>query len=282
MPSDFSDAEGPFLRETGCEGAGAAVDRSKVVAVTDVPDAGRWSGAALLLPGVLAYAGAIGPTERHAHHAVQLMVAARDLRVVGDDGRVHTGTRLGIPSDTGHAIMTGARTAVALFVDPESALGSAVEHRLGADWAGAELLAGLDPAVRDLRAAVSALTRSVGAGAAPPPRHPGVSAALELLPELIAAGPVRTGTVAGRLGMSTSRLTHVFTEQVGLPLRRYVLWLRVMTAVARTAAGDDVTAAAHAAGFADSAHLSRTCRATFGLPPSALSRNVRVDIDSAT
>ncbi|MBF6447880.1 helix-turn-helix domain-containing protein [Nocardia elegans] len=55
-----------------------------------------------------------------------------------------------------------------------------------------------------------------------------------------------------------------------------------IAAVARTAAGDDVTAAAHAAGFADSAHLSRTCRATFGLPPSALSRNVRVDIDSAT
>ncbi|MDN2497691.1 hypothetical protein FHY52_13545, partial [Nocardia nova] len=160
MPSDFSDAEGPFLRETGCERAGAAVDRSKVVAVTDIRDPGRWSGAALLLPGVLAYAGAIGPTERHAHHAVQLMVAARDLRVVGDDGRVHTGTRLGIPSDTGHAITTGAHPAVALFVDPESALGSAVENRLGADWADAELLAGLDPADRDLRAAVSALTRS--------------------------------------------------------------------------------------------------------------------------
>lgn len=277
MPSDFTDTERSFPGER----VAAAVDRPKPVVASAVPEPGRWSGAALLLPGVLAYTGAIGPTERHAHHAVQLMVAAGELRVVDDDGGVHTGTRMGIPSDTGHAITAGAQPAVALFVDPESALGIAVENRLGASWADADVPAGLDPAMRDPRAAVSALTRSVGAGSAPPPRHPGVSAVLELLPELIAQGPVRTGTLAERVGISTSRLTHVFTEQVGLPLRRYVLWLRVMTAVARTAAGDDVTAAAHAAGFADSAHLSRTCRATFGLPPSALSRTVRMEIGSA-
>ncbi|WP_030518514.1 hypothetical protein [Nocardia sp. NRRL WC-3656] len=46
MPSDFSDADGPFLRETRCECVGATVDRSKVVAVPDVPDPERWSGAA--------------------------------------------------------------------------------------------------------------------------------------------------------------------------------------------------------------------------------------------
>ncbi|WP_084513017.1 helix-turn-helix domain-containing protein [Nocardia mikamii] len=277
MPSDVCDAEGSFPGE----GADAALHRPTPAVASNVPGPGRWSGAALLLPGVLAYAGAIGPTERHAHHAVQLMVAAGELRVVDDHGRVHTGGRMGIPSDTGHAITAGAQPAVALFIDPESALGSAVENRLGASWADTDVLAGLDPASGDPRAAVSALTRSVGAGAVRPARHPGVSAALELLPELIAQGPVRTGTLAERVGISTSRLTHVFTDQVGLPLRRYVLWLRVMTAVARTAAGDDVTAAAHAAGFADSAHLSRTCRATFGLPPSALSRTVRVEIGSA-
>ncbi|WP_083870807.1 AraC family transcriptional regulator [Nocardia aobensis] len=277
MTSDFTDSGGWFPGER----VRAAVDRPKHVAGSNVPDPRRWSGSALLLPGVLAYTGAIGPTERHAHHAVQLMVAAGELRVVDDDGGVHTGNRMGIPSDTGHAITAGAQPALALFVDPESALGSAVENRLGASWADTDVLAGLDPASGDPRAAVSALTRSVGAGAVTPSRHPGVSAALELLPELIVQGPVRTGALAERVGISTSRLTHVFTDQVGLPLRRYVLWLRVMTAVARTAAGDDVTAAAHAAGFADGAHLSRTCRATFGLPPSALSRTVRVEIGSA-
>lgn len=34
--------------------------------------------------------------------------------------------------------------------------------------------------------------------------------------------------------------------------------------------GETLADAAHAAGFADSAHLSRTARTMFGLPPSAM------------
>ncbi|WP_235214942.1 helix-turn-helix domain-containing protein [Rhodococcus opacus] len=106
-----------------------------------------------------------------------------------------------------------------------------------------------------------------------------MSAALELLPALVASGPVHTRDVARRVGLSASRLTHLFGAQVGLPLRRYVLWLRLTLAVTEVAAGADLTAAAHGAGFSDSAHLSRTCREIFGLPPSVLSRNVHWDIE---
>jgi AraC-like DNA-binding protein len=59
-----------------------------------------------------------------------------------------------------------------------------------------------------------------------------------------------------------------------------VLWLRLRIAITRVQAGDDLTVAAHAAGFADSAHLTRTCRDMFGLPPSLLSRHVSWDIDT--
>ena len=59
---------------------------------------------------------------------------------------------------------------------------------------------------------------------------------------------------------------------VGLPLRRYLLWLRLQDAVQAIAAGAPLTDAAHAAGFADSAHLSRTFRRMFGITPSDLAR----------
>ena len=49
-----------------------------------------------------------------------------------------------------------------------------------------------------------------------------------------------------------------------------MLWLRLERAVAVFAAGGSLTDAAHAAGFADSAHLSRTFRRMFGLAPSSL------------
>ncbi|WP_330231773.1 helix-turn-helix domain-containing protein [Nocardia sp. NBC_00508] len=58
------------------------------------------------------------------------------------------------------------------------------------------------------------------------------------------------------------------TGQVGLPLRPYARWLRFQRAVELIATRRSVTAAAHGAGFADSAHLTRTCRGMFGGPPS--------------
>jgi AraC-like DNA-binding protein len=120
-------------------------------------------------------------------------------------------------------------------------------------------------------------TLAEAGGGAAVARHPAVVAAVAALPALVARGPVRTGEVAARVGLSASRLTHLFTAQVGLPLRRYILWLRLMSAVELARAGHDLTTIAHTAGFADSAHLTRTCREIFGLPPSALTGAVDWD-----
>ncbi len=46
----------------------------------------HWQGAALLRPGVLALAGSIGATERHAHHAVQIITATTAVTVRDDAG----------------------------------------------------------------------------------------------------------------------------------------------------------------------------------------------------
>ena len=42
--------------------------------------------------------------------------------------------------------------------------------------------------------------------------------------------------------------------------------------------GSSLTEAAHAAGFADSAHLSRTFRSMFGITPSFLFRRGQLDV----
>jgi AraC-like DNA-binding protein len=75
---------------------------------------------------------------------------------------------------------------------------------------------------------------------------------------------------ARRAGVSPTRLTHVFSREVGIPFRRFVLWTRIKRAVMSTQAGHDLTRAAIDAGFSDSAHLSRTFRAMFGLSPSVI------------
>lgn len=82
--------------------------------------------------------------------------------------------------------------------------------------------------------------------------------------------PMHLSALAAALSMSPSWLSHQFTEQVGMPLRRYVLWQRLWRAVELALKGNTLTEAAHAAGFSDSSHLSRTFRRTFGVAPSFL------------
>jgi AraC-like DNA-binding protein len=71
-------------------------------------------------------------------------------------------------------------------------------------------------------------------------------------------------------GLSPSRFAHVFTESIGIPLRPYVRWLRLQRAARELVSGRSVTQAAHVAGFADAAHLTRTFRRTLGATPREL------------
>ena len=57
---------------------------------------------------------------------------------------------------------------------------------------------------------------------------------------------------------------------MGVPIRRYLLWHRYLTALSLLSDGSSVTEAAHAAGFADSAHLTRTAVQMNGYPPTEM------------
>jgi len=72
--------------------------------------------------------------------------------------------------------------------------------------------------------------------------------------------------------ISPSRLTHLFTDEVGIPFRSYVLWLRLRRVAEMVADGSNLTEAAISSGFSDSSHLSRVFKDNFGLAPSALLR----------
>lgn len=68
--------------------------------------------------------------------------------------------------------------------------------------------------------------------------------------------------------ISEDRLIRLFKENLGIPLRRYLLWVRILRAVKEIKEGNNLTDAAHAAGFSDSAHFSRTFKENFGFMPS--------------
>jgi len=71
-----------------------------------------------------------------------------------------------------------------------------------------------------------------------------------------------------KVRLSPSRLVHLTKTELGVGLRRLKLHYRFKLVAAAALSGKNLTTAAHAAGFADSGHFSRSFAETFGLNPS--------------
>ena len=101
--------------------------------------------------------------------------------------------------------------------------------------------------------------------------HPKVDRVLKHLRESLGvADDFSLNSLAGISGLSRSRLMHVFTESTGVPIRPYILWLRLQRATCELMDGASVTTAAQSAGFSDAAHLTRTFRRMLGTTPTDL------------
>lgn len=93
----------------------------------------------------------------------------------------------------------------------------------------------------------------------------------------------RVAWLAEQVDLSSSRLLSLFKREVGVPIRRYRLWYRLLRATQQMTTGSTVTEAAVHAGFADAAHFARTYREILGFHPTALSQHpsLRVFVEAA-
>ena len=160
----------------------------------------------------------------------------------------------------------GSDTAM-VFVEPETSVGRALKARFGAqpitplepalaEAMVAALRADFEAAASDARLiadgqrAVSSLADAMPQGGAVDRRVERVIAWMRGRLQ----SPIALGEAAAQAHLSASRFRHLFVAQTGVSFRAYLLW----------------TSAAQSAGFADSAHLSRTCRRMFGIAPAML------------
>ncbi|MCH2558363.1 MAG: helix-turn-helix transcriptional regulator [Alcanivorax sp.] len=106
----------------------------------------------------------------------------------------------------------------------------------------------------------------LGAPSPGDPRGPRIRALLEQQPELTLT------QLAEQLGMSYFWVSRLMREVFGMSLRDYKAWRKLQRVFELLHSRRSLTDIAHAAGFTDSAHLSRTYQRWFGQPPS-YSRN---------
>jgi AraC-like DNA-binding protein len=203
------------------------------------------------------------------------------LRIRGDSGEAWAscGAALVRP-DAKHEVEAQDTTVLIAFVDSESDLGAALLERVKEDitridsrqvarWRRALG----EPATVSASQVEAWVRGELLGGRKTPGMHPRVKRVLRHLREQLGAGDAFSlETLAEMAGLSPSRFMHVFTESVGVPLRPYVLWLRLQRASGELMRGSSITDAAHCAGFSDAAHMTRTYRRMLGTTPSELVR----------
>lgn len=208
---------------------------------------------------------------------MHLVLARKGQIAVTHAGRTQRMAGVLTAPDVTHAIDGEGTEVVLVFADPESDSGAALCSGLGGplrEISGEErdrLLVGLPTDVFDLFLwAERTLAALSGTPGGPRRLHPRVRRVLAYLRTADADTDTSLAALAAHAALSESRLQHVFRESIGLPVRPYVLWLRLQRAIAAIGSGVPLAAAAAQAGFADAAHMTRTFRRMFGVTPAVL------------
>lgn len=226
-----------------------------------------------------------GATDFHAHHAVQIALADSGLLLrCPDEEWTHYPAGI-IAANQSHAFDGRGAFVAMIFLEPESRAGQNLQHRCRAERITALAAEVLAPETHVLfsayhakadDAALQAAARAIitklanVSDASAPTLDPRILRAIAHVRGNIGAD-VQLAAAAAVACLSPDRFRHLFLEQTGIRFRPYVLWLRIELAVAAYATHHSLTEAAHAGGFADSAHFTRTFRRMFGIAPSSIS-----------
>jgi AraC-like DNA-binding protein len=243
--------------------------------------------------GFLLTASARGVVPPHAHHAIQAVIAVDgEVKISGNGKDWKTGPAHIIKPDVEHAFDCNGAFGAMLFVDPESTEGAWLSGSLKENItivpaarvaeSAAELRKFLDNPYESLEigALIHHCVRSLSPRPAPArtidDRVSKVIAAIQGSDDL----RVSLEDAADRACLSPSRFAHLFKQQLGLPYSRYMLWRKLTRAMVTIASARTLAEAAHAADFADAAHLTRTFNQMFGMAPSVLMQGEFSEIPS--
>lgn len=228
------------------------------------------------------FVGTAGDAEFHESPSIKVCVAIGEpFELASKDGRQPYSAAI-IPAGVGHSIHGGGEM-VMLLIAPEGELG---QKLLG--YSQTNNIGSLDVRNADLADCLKPLTLEISGSDADQSIRSAVSILEAMRPtnEQLQVDPrvaqsiawIRSGResgfivkdIAAEVDLSESRFSHLFTEFVRVPVRRYLLWLRLRDVLHMLASAETLTEAAHNAGFADSAHLSRTFRNALGIAPTDL------------
>jgi len=229
------------------------------------------------------FVGNAGAAESHESPAIKVCIAlVGTFGLSGAKNECRDYRAAVIPAGVEHAIDGRGNRIVMLLLAPEGILGqrlngvTSVNEIVPLDRNSLPDLKAIGEATdeQSLAAILASLVKAIATSKNVSPSatiDPRVAQSIEWIRAGRDSG-ILVKDLAAEADLSESRFSHLFTENVRVPVRRYLLWLRLRDVLHLLASTGSLTEAAHSAGFADSAHLSRTFRTALGIAPSDLTR----------
>jgi len=226
-----------------------------------------WSGSFVFGDMWAGYRGPAHDTSEHAHLAVQIALGIRDPVQIEAQGSMLSASSMMIRPRTRHRLAGTGKESLLIFIEPQSNIGRALLHSMGS----AEMCTASDLIADTLRKADStleAMEQLAISLVGPANWHDDrVATAIRVLAS--EPGPHAIHKAAAAVGLSPSRLRALTRAETGAPLSQWLLWRKLEQAALAISTGASLAEAAHAGGFADQPHFSRTMRRMFGLTPGA-------------
>jgi len=241
-------------------------------------------------PAQMMVVGTFGDLDIHHHPAVQVgvgMTGPLTVRTHSDAAR--SGRVVVIASGAGHAVRSEPTDlTLALYLAPHTWPGAALHAlslsesadgiRIPADHqALARAVAEAYDADPEL-AAATLIDRLCG----DPREQPGLHPQLRRAMDLIYSGTTESvdlASIAHEVAVSPDYLGRLCRQQTGVSFSAATRWARLLSGLTHLAGGEQVTDAAHLAGFADGSHANRVCREMTGAAPSEIARALRDSTD---
>lgn len=229
------------------------------------------------------YVGRSFDTHEHTHHAVQLTLGLDGPLQMNKD----TDDQLRLPavvisSETPHSLQAEGHWVASIYLEPEAEDYERLVDYYPGDPSGgfralsvkeeykAQFLGLLESGVNPTLA--QQLVRKLiepTAIAESQPLDPRIIKVLRYLnrdPGL----NIPVAELAKHVSLSPDRLAHLFRQEIGTPIRRFVLWQKLRLAAKSACQGKPLIYAAQEGGFTDSAHFTHSFQKLFGINPSFL------------
>lgn len=239
------------------------------------------------------YYGDSPDNDVHSHHAVQVCIGVEGELSAYDEQNDQTsrGRCLSISQDLKHKIIAKNTKVIALYFEPEyqqnQTFIAAITKFPGEGVKNIPLTTDqLEEMTHNLeldRSAISVweeLFRTVGCDVVKDPplqtEDKRVRRVIDTVTEK-KGKDVDLSLLSEKAFLSPGRLTHLFKQETGISISKFIAWWRVRAAINLLSKGTTLTYAAHASGFSDLPHMSKTFRQLFGFAPSSLFKASTID-----